>query len=274
MAAGRRRMKWQPPPEIAALLAISIAATACQRTPAAPTGVEPPAATNRLEPDGLVTLTEQPFEGLTTLGWGYLRRTSSKDAEIITDNAAPFSPPNVLRMVFTPGMGRDTEPSVHWVQLGGPREVYARWWIKLSPNWRASPAGGGKIAFLWPHPGMGVVYSNIAGSAPPHHINLATTWEPAYRFWEPNVTATSIRYDRWYQIDWYVRWSSAATAADGMFRWAVDGVLNGEYTDVRFPPGDPGFWQFEFAPTLQLPPPSEQYMYIDHATVSTRAATR
>jgi hypothetical protein len=49
-------------------------------------------------------------------------------------------------------------------------------------------------------------------------------------------------------------------------RWWVNGVLNGAYTDVRFP--GCCFQQFEFAPTLQNPPPAEQYMYIDHTYVS------
>jgi hypothetical protein len=43
-------------------------------------------------------------------------------------------------------------------------------------------------------------------------------------------------------------------------------VLNGDYRDVHYPIG--GFGQFEFAPTLQNPPPEEQYMYIGHTYVS------
>ena len=61
------------------------------------------------------------------------------------------------------------------------------------------------------------MYTNIAESRAPHHINVATTWEPyGYRFWEPNVATTSILYDRWYRIEWYARWSSTPTADDGI----------------------------------------------------------
>jgi hypothetical protein len=251
------------------LVAVLIAAAiACRQNPAAP---EPPAVVTRLDPDGLVPLSDQPWVALNTSGWGYLRRTSAKDADIVTDPTAPFSPPHVLRMIFTPSMSPDSEPSVHWIRLAGPREVYARWWMKLSANWKGSPAGGGKIAFLWPRDGVGVVYTNIAGSSAPHHINLATTWEPyGYRFWEPNVATTVVGYDRWYRIDWYARWSSAPAADDGILRWGVDGVLNADYANVRWPDGAAGFWQFEFAATLQKPPIDEQYMYIDHVSVSTR----
>jgi hypothetical protein len=48
----------------------------------------------------------------------------------------------------------------------------------------------------------------------------------------------------------------------------VNGTLNGDYRDVRYPACC--FLQFEFAPTLQKPPLAEQYMYIDHAYVSRR----
>jgi hypothetical protein len=202
-------------------------------------------------------------------GWSYLRRTSSADDQIVSEDAAPFSPSNVLRIAFTPDMRRDSEPGVHWIGLPQVKEIYTAWWMKLSPNWTPSPAGGGKITFLWPPNGHGVIYSNIGGSAAPHRINVVTTW-PAYgyRFWEPNVTATPISYDRWYQIEWHVKWESSPGAADAVVRWWVDGALNGHYTDIQVPPCC--LQQFEFAPTLQNPPPAEQYMYIDHTYVSTR----
>jgi hypothetical protein len=248
------------------------------------------------EPKGFVRFDDQPWDHLTLprepkgpVGqiverlqaslsskrqdgpWSYLRRSSSKYDGVVSDARAPFSPPNVLRIVFTPDMRRDSEPGVHWIRLPGVNEIYTAWWMKLSPNWRPSPAGGGKITFLWPPNGHGVTYSNIGGSSAPHRINLATTWSQyGYRFWEPNLTATPISYDRWYRIEWYVKWESKPEAADGMFRWWVDGVPNGDYRNVQFPPCC--MMQFEFAPTLQNPPPAEQYMYIDHTYLSTAVA--
>jgi hypothetical protein len=199
--------------------------------------------------------------------WGHRRRASSKDDEIVTDATAPFSPPEELRIVFTPDMGNDHEPSVHWISLPAVREVYTGWWMKLSSNWTPSPAGGGKITFLWPPEGQGVVYSNLGGSSAPHRINIATTWDfYGYKFWEPNVTATPIYYDRWYRIEWYMKWTSSPGATDGIMRWWVNGLLNGDYRTVSYPSG--AFVQFEFAPTLQNPPPAEQYMYIDHTYIS------
>lgn len=205
--------------------------------------------------------------------WNYLRRGSSKDDDIVADESAPFSPPDVLRIVFTPDMGRDQEPSVHWTALDDARVVDAAWWMKLSANWSASPAGAGKMTFLHLAPdGQGQVYSNIGGSRPPHAITVNTEWAPyGQRVWTPNRTTTPIVYDRWYRIDWHVSLpANRHDRASGILRWWVDGVLNGDYDDVRVPESSRGFQQFEFAPTLQNPPRDEQYMYIDHTLIGTR----
>jgi hypothetical protein len=220
-------------------------------------------------PAAFVTISDEPWNLLSANGWNYLRRTASKASDIVADSSAPFSLPNALRIIFTPDMARDSEPGVHWIGLSPrPREIFTGWWMKLSSNWRPSPAGGGKITFLWAADGQGQVYSNVGGPSAPHRININTEWAPyGQRFWEPNVSATPIAYGQWYRIEWYLKWESSAGAGDGIMRWWVNGVLNGDHRTVRFP--SCCFQQFEFAPTLQNPPPAEQYMYIDHTHVST-----
>jgi hypothetical protein len=221
------------------------------------------------EPSGFSALSDQPWTSMTAAGWNYLRRSSSKDDTIMSDPATPLSPSQLLRIIFTPDMPRDTGPSVHWIGLPSrPREMFTGWWMKLSPNWSASPAGGGKITFAWATNGQGQVYSNIGGSAAPHRININTEWAPyGQKFWEPNVTTTPITYSQWYRIEWYLKWESTPGASDGVMKWWVNGVLNGDYRNVRFPTNC-CFEQFEYAPTRQNSPLSEEYMFIDHTRVS------
>lgn len=223
------------------------------------------------EPDGFHVLSDQSWNSLTGSGWNYKRRQSSKNADIVSDSSAPESAASVLRMIFTTDMDRDSEPGVHWMGLPSrPREIFTGWWMKLSSNWQPSPAGGSKITFLWATNGQGQVYANVGGSGAPHRININTEWGPyGQKFWEPNVTTTQVSYNKWYRVEWYVRWESHPGAGDGIMRWWVNGVLNGDHRNVRFP-DSAGFEQFEFAPTLQNPPSSEQYMYIDHTYVSSR----
>jgi len=220
------------------------------------------------EPAGFRVISDQPWNALTGNGWNWLLRTSSIAPSIVADSAAPFSPTPELQIAFTPSMSRDSEPSVHWMGLSQPREIYTGWWMKLSSNWTPSPAGGGKITFLWAPNGQGQVYSNIGGSSAPHRININTEWAPyGQNFWEPNVATTPINYGQWYRIEWYVKYESSPGAGDGVMRWWVNGALNGDYHNVRFP--GCCFQQFEFAPTRQDVPPTTQYLWIDHTHVST-----
>ena len=225
---------------------------------------------------GLVRFSEQPWDRIGEPGradqWGYRRRSSSKEDDIVVDTTAPFSPPHVLRIVFTPDMRRDHEPSVHWVGLPSVSELYATWWIKLSANWTASPAGAGKMTFVHLGPsGQGQAYTGLFGSRAPHRVSVNTEWAPyGQRIWEPNRETTPIVYDRWYRIDWHIKRHSSAGAGGATIAWRVNGALNGEYTNVQLPEKATAFQQFEFAPTLQNPPAAEQYMYIDHTSISGR----
>jgi hypothetical protein len=246
------------------------------------------------EPQQFMTLTDQPWDRIVMpapqsgLGWvtakarallleapgqennwRYLRRSSSKDDDIVADSAAPASAPNVLRIIFTTDMQRDHEPSVHFVGLPRVTEVYSGWWMKLSPNWTCSPAGCGKITFLLPDGAdPGVIYSNLAGRDGSHYVNVATTWpSTGYKFWANNIAQTLVVDDRWYRVEWYVKWASTPGGADGIIRWWVNGELNGDHRSVTFPP-IPAFLEFQHASTRQNPPPTEQYMYIDHTYVS------
>jgi len=221
------------------------------------------------EPAGFRPFNDQPWSLLTGNSWNYLRRTSSKDAGIVIDLSAPRSPADVLRIVFTTDMIHDTEPTVHWIALPGVREIYTVWWVKVSPNWQCSPAGCGKLTFLFTN-GAGQVYTNLynsaSGQGAPYRVGVNTEWAPyGQRVWMPNATTTPINPGEWHKIEVYYKWSTTGTA-DGTVRWWVDGVLNGDYTNVQYPSGS--FVEFQFAPTLQNPPSAEQYMYVDHTYVS------
>jgi hypothetical protein len=255
-------MRSTPPLQSGIVLALAIGVVVMAHSPAAPSLPESVAARN------LVALNDQPWDRLVGNFWSYLRRSSSDDASIVVDATAPYSAPNVLRIAFSPNLENDRQPTVHWIGLPFVREVYATWWIKLSPNWTPNAAGAAKMTFLWPPQGGGVLYSAIAGSNLPHRVLIVTTW-PAYGYqlWEPNIATTGIHYDRWYRIQWYVKWESSPGSRDGIIRWWVDDTLNGEYSDLYFPTCC--LLQFEFAPTMQTAPPEDQYMYIDHTWIAT-----
>jgi uncharacterized protein YjdB len=232
------------------------------------------------EPAGFRAYNDQPWDLLTGNGWSYLRRTSSKDATIIADAAAPHSPVNMLEIIYTPDMAPSSEPSVHWIGLPSVKAIYTAWWIKLSPNWINGPAGAGKMTFLWTN-GVGQVYTgyyhpcvwpavcNPPVVGPPYRVGANTEWAPyGQQVWFPNVATTWINPGEWHRIEFFYRWETTpGVSGDGIIRWWVDGILNGDYTNVHYPAD--AFIQFEFAPTVEVPGPVERYMYIDHTYVST-----
>ena len=243
-------------------------------------GAPPDAPAWPNEPTGLVLFNDQPWNSLTGSGWHWLRRASSKDPDIVTDGTALLSPQSVLRMIFTDDMGQDQEPSVHWIGLPGVKEIYTGWWLKLSPNWTSSPAGAGKMTFLFTNE-SGQAYTSLyhpcvwpencdpEQTGPPYKVGANLEWAPYDSVWYPNLVATPINPGEWHRIEFYYRWETTPAARDGILRWWVDGTLNGDYTDVQYPVDD--FIEFQYAPTLQDPPPSgvETYMYIDHTHIST-----
>jgi WD40 repeat protein len=245
-------------------------------TPAAETGAWPN------EPAGFIQLNDQPWDDLTG-SWSWLRRGSSKDPDIVADATARFSPQNVLRMIFTTDMENGSEPSVHWVALPGADEIYTAWWIKLSPNWTPSPGTAGQITYLFGGDGLGQVSTGFSHpcvwpeecnpevQGPPYKITATSNWAPnGQQVWYPNVAATRINPGEWHRIEFYYRWETTpGVSGDGIIRWWVDGILNGDHTTVQYPP-QRGFLELQYAPTLETAPPAEQYMYIDHTHLSVR----
>jgi hypothetical protein len=142
--------------------------------------------------------------------------------------------------------------------------------MKISPNWSCSPAGCAKITFLFTTSAGQVytgIYHNATNDAPPYRIAANTEWAPyGQRIWYPNVTTTPVNPNEWHRIEFYYRWETTpGVSGDGVIRFWVDGVLNGDYTNVHYPAQS--FIEFQYAPTLQNPPPAEQFMYIDHTRV-------
>ena len=103
---------------------------------------------------------------------------------------------------------------------------------------------------------------------PPYRIGVNTEWAPyGQRIWLPNLTTTYVNPGEWHRLEFYYRWETTpGISGDGIIRWWVDGVLNGNYTNIHYPASS--FIEFQYAPTLQNPPPAEQYMYVDHTYVS------
>lgn len=216
------------------------------------------------QPTGFRTLTDQPWLAVQSLGWQYIKRAGSKVAVILTDPSAPLSPPTALRIIFTPDMGSDNDPGANFFPLSNVRELYWAYALRISSNWHASPAGACKMTYcMAPNSNLWTALNHPPGQiGPPFHAVARTEW--LARYWLPQ-TPTPIQPGVWNIYEWYTKLASPG-ASDGVLRWWVNGQLNGDYTNVPSTPAS-GFGEFQFAPTVQQAPPSEQYMDIDHTIV-------
>ena len=233
------------------------------------------------EPTNFMTFNDQPWDDLGS-GWGWLRRGSSKDPDIFADATAPFSPHNVLRMIFTPDMANNTDASVHWLGLPGSDEIYTGWWMKLSSNWTPTPSAATQISYLYAGGGGDHVFTSFTHpcvwpddcapevEGPPYKITATINWDAGGRILYPNVAATPINPGEWHRIEFYYRWETTpGVSGDGIIRWWVDGRLNGNYTAIHYP-AQRGFLEFQYAANREFATAEEQYMYIDHTRISVR----
>ena len=159
-----------------------------------PPSLPPSVAARNLQP-----FTDQPWQQLIGNFWNYLRRSSSKDADIVADATAPFSPPNVLRIVFSPSLENDRQPTVHWIGLPFCQRSACDLDRCRPTGLRARPEGKDDVSAP---ARQRRALQRHRRFKPPHRINIVTTWPHyGYKFWEPNVAITDVSYDRWYRVE-------------------------------------------------------------------------
>lgn len=228
----------------------------------------------------LPLISETAWDSITEAGWLYIQRTATKPSQIVADSTAPLSPGHVLQINFAGTQG-NSEPGVHFLMLPKVSEIYWEWVMKISSNWECDQAGCGKLTFKWPSSG-GQAYDGIYGkdcgslmpvgcepTASPMRMGGQLQWAtyggtPFY----PNVKTTWIYRRKWQTYSGYMRKESAPGACDGVWRWWVDGVLNGNLENICTP--DENFIQFDYSPTKQRTVTTNQYLRIDHTRVRGR----
>ena len=229
----------------------------------------------------LPVVTDWSWDSVSGGGWSYLKRSGSVPAAITQDTRGPVSPTSVLAIDFTE-VAQDSDPGVSYHQLLGLKEVYVEWWMKVSNNWTCSPAGCSKIHFIYLSSGdqySGLYCLTPDGTCPDNNagksmkvggqVQWADSGHPLGVPLFPNKVTTEIVRDRWYHLSSYLRWNSATGTCDGIWSWAVDGIVNGLYSDICFPAGASAV-EVQIAPTRQIAPPPGEILWVDHIIVRGR----
>jgi uncharacterized protein YjdB len=226
------------------------------------------------EPAGFTVLTDEPFDALVENGWRQVQRqaTNGSGLFLTADATAPLSASSVLEFKYAPGYTGGSEPGVEYYNPGTPvKETYFSFWWKPSSPWQNHGGSGvNKLAFLFPS--AGCIYIMMYGEGGSFTMQVEPEFGGDVRRLAPNRTATPVVLGQWHRIEWYVKYSSSDSSRDGVTRWWLDGVLQGEYQDLLMP-GDAGFSEYQLAPTwggIDGSKTETDYYRYDHARISKR----
>jgi uncharacterized protein YjdB len=235
----------------------------------------PPPGSWPNEPAGFTLVTDEPFNALVENGWHQVQRqtTNGSGLFITTDLTAPLSASSVLDFKFAAGYTGGSEPGVEYYNPSSPvKETYFAFWWKPSNPWQNhSGSGVNKLAFLFPSAGT-CIYIMMFSEGGSYTMQVEPEFSGDVRRLAPNRTATPVALGQWHRVEWYVKYSSNGSSRDGVTRWWLDGVLQGEYSDLQMP-GDAGFSEYQLAPTwggINGTKTETDHYWYDHARISKR----
>src|SRR5881394_1933564 len=233
----------------------------------------PPPGTWPNEPAGFTVVTDEAFNALVENGWHQAQRQTTNGSGLFlrTDLTAPLSLSTVLEFKYATGYTGGSEPGVEYYNPSTPvKESYFSFWWKPSNPWQNHPGSNvNKLAFMFPASG-GPIYIMMFQEGGSYLINVEPEFSGDVRRLAPNRTGTPVVLGAWHRVEWYVKYSTTGSSRDGVTRWWLDGVLQGEYTDLQTP-GDAGFSEYQLAPTwggIGGTKTETDYYRFDHARIS------
>jgi hypothetical protein len=228
----------------------SLLVSACDGAlPTGPSGLADSTWPN--EPPGLTLRTSWGFDSELppagdvaipgSAGWRVSHDRASSpgraSAQRVSDPGAPLSPSSVYDFMYPEGMVEGTAPATVYYTVNA-QEVYVGFWWKASPAFDLGP-NGNKIAFLF-NGGGDTGGQQFLMLRTDGRLHVLPEYPGDFRWRSPNVNSTVVTLGAWHRIEWYVH------ASTGALKWWLDGVLQGDYSDVR---NRFEFDMFQFSPT-------------------------
>lgn len=197
------------------------------------------------EPSGYSPISDNPFNGLTDLGWGMAWNTSG-NASIVSDNTAPLSASNVLEMRYPAGFAGGSGPANEWLPLPGLHRMYAGFYWKANAGWQGHSSNVNKILFVFPSSGGDIYIAMYGPPGGPYDLRVLPQYSGQPSEWlVPNVNRVPVTVGAWHKIEWAMDYGTGG--ANGTIRWWMDGQLIGDYRNVQLPTG--GLAEFKINPT-------------------------
>lgn len=204
----------------------------------------PPPGSWPNEPSGYQLISDQPFDVLNLTNWVLQFGT----AVVIPDPSAPFSPPDVLEIVYPIGFAGGEAPGT--MQLTFPqavRSVYAGIWWKASNPWQGQDANVNKIQYIFSQSSGSMFMALYGQPSGPFELRVFPQFSTSDLNWlTPNVSNVAVSMGEWHRIEWLVTEGPTQSPPSGIVQWWLDGKLIGSYNNVPLPPD--AFQYYKVAP--------------------------
>jgi len=195
-------------------------------------------------------------------GSGYVTRVS--------DAGAPSSPSNVVDFYYPIGFPSGIAPGTLYYYFSTAREVYVGLWWKPSNPWQGNDAGRNKICYLMTA-GDKLIALEIFNQSAPYSLGVVTEFPGDNRAIQ-GAAPTPVALGQWHRLEWYLKYSSSGSTADGVMKVWLDGKLEISRTDLVMP-ADGGFSLFQLSPTfggVGSAKHEADHFWFDHIHVSRR----
>lgn len=196
------------------------------------------------EPEGTRLVSDQPWGSVPSQGWQAIWGPS----RVRPDPSAPGSPPDVLEITYPAGFEGGSAPGTVVKRLPGLTEVYVGLWWRAPAGWQGHNSNVNKIQFLFPAEDGDITLVMYGPPEGPFELRVLPQFRGLPSEWLlPSADPTAVTLGEWHRIEWLVVMSSREGAADGICRWWLDGRLQGDYTQLRFPTTT--FTEYKLSPT-------------------------
>lgn len=217
------------------------------------------------QPSVLNPIIDQPWDhlgGLWNLLWGVAR--------IISDPTAPGSPPGVLQIDFPVGFVGGSAPGTESIDFPATREVYVGIWWMASDPWQGHVSNSNKIEYLFTPENGSMAMIMYGPPSGPYELRVFPDWHGAWL--TPNVANVPVTLGRWHRIEWLVVYGPTDDPPSGIVRWWMDGVLLGDYSNVRL--STEPLFEYKLAPVWGGAEPvvktENDFFRYDHVRIATR----
>lgn len=209
-------------------------------TPPPPTlpPVTPPASS--FEPQGFVPVLDLAFASKTLgSGWSYRSdwngtySSGEPRVEIRSETSSPRSAPTFLRYNWP--VGAEQSPSAASKPFGASyRQLYISIWFRHSPNFPNNPSGTNKMFYIGTNNSPtydGEIFFDFHGATEIRFRNQQP--EPDAPARAPNINLNPCIPGTWYHLETVLQ-QSINGQANGRVQWWINGVLQGDYSNVLF----------------------------------------